>query len=56
MESLEIKKELEMSYMKLVNYLLKKYGPAKYDYFCNESCKSKIQKCQEQKKVYIVIT
>ena len=50
MESLEIKKELEMSYMELVNYLLKKYGPAKYDYFCNESCKSKNSKVSRTKE------
>jgi hypothetical protein len=41
MQSLEIKKELNMTYGELVQYLLEKYGPAKYDYFCNESCKSK---------------
>jgi hypothetical protein len=33
-----------MPYDEYVNYLLKKYGPAKYDYFCNEKCKSKNSK------------
>lgn len=33
MESKEVNKELAMSYDELVNYLLKKYGPAKYNYF-----------------------
>ena len=44
MESIEIKKQLDMTYSELVEYLLKKYGPAKYDYFCTESCKSKNSK------------
>ena len=44
MKSIEIQKELEMKYSELVEYLLKKYGPAKYDYFCTESCKSKNHK------------
>lgn len=44
MESIEIKKEMQMGYNELVDYLLKKYGPSKYDYFCNENCKSKNQK------------
>lgn len=44
MESIEIKNQLKMTYDDLVNYLLKKYGPAQYDYFCNESCKSKNSK------------
>lgn len=37
----EIKKELAMKYSELVEYLLDKYGPAQYDYFRTESCKSK---------------
>ena len=41
MDSVEIKSELLMSYQELVDYLLKKYGPAKYDYFRTESCRSK---------------
>ena len=44
MESTEIKNQLKMTYDELVNYLLKKYGPAQYDYFRNESCKSKNSK------------
>lgn len=41
MESSEIQKELGMTYDELVQYLLKKYGVAKYDYFRNETCKTK---------------
>lgn len=41
MDSTEVQAELQMTYQELVNYLLKKYGPAKYDYYCNESFKSK---------------
>lgn len=41
MESAEIQKQLRMTYSELVEYLLKKYGSAKYDYFRTESCKSK---------------
>lgn len=41
MKSEEVKKELGMSYQELVDYLLAKYGAAKYDYFCSETCKSK---------------
>ena len=44
MESTEIKNQLKMTYDELVDYLLKKYGSAQYDYFCNESCKSKNSK------------
>lgn len=44
MESTEIKNQLKMTYDELVDYLLKKYGPAQYDYFRNESCKSKNSK------------
>ena len=44
MESTEIKNQLKMTYDELVDYLLKKYGPAQYDYFCNESCKFKNSK------------
>lgn len=44
MESLEIKKQLKMTYSELVDYLLKKYGKAQYDYFVNENCKSKNKK------------
>ena len=41
MKSEEVKKELGMGYQELVDYLLAKYGMAKYDYFCSETCKSK---------------
>ena len=44
MESTEIKNQLKMTYDELVDYLLKKYGPGQYDYFRNESCKSKNSK------------
>ena len=44
MNSKEINEQLEMNYTELVDYLLKKYGKAKYDYFCNELCKSKNKK------------
>ena len=44
MDSIEIKRQLDMTYSELVEYLLKKYGQAKYDYFCTESCKSKNSK------------
>lgn len=37
-------KYLKMSYAEYVAYLLEKYGPAKYDYFYNENCKSKNNK------------
>lgn len=35
---------MNMSYQELVQFLLKKYGPAKYDYFVNERCISKNSK------------
>ena len=44
MDSLEIKREVALSYQELVAYLLKKYGAAQYDYFVNEACKSKNKK------------
>lgn len=37
----EIWSELNMSYDELVTHLLNKYGPAKYDYFRTESCRSR---------------
>lgn len=37
----DIKKELKMSYIEYVNYLLQKYGSAKYDYFRTPSCSSR---------------
>lgn len=44
MESQEIKNDLNLTYDELVSHLLLKYGGAKYDYFCTESCKSKNKK------------
>ncbi len=44
MDKIEIEKELNMTYDELVKHLLEKYGPSQYDYFCNESCKSKNHK------------
>lgn len=40
----EIELLVKMSYHELVNYLLNKYGPAKYNYFYNEWCRSVNQK------------
>ena len=37
-------KEIKMPYNELLNYLTKKYGPAKYDYFSTPECKSKNKK------------
>lgn len=44
MKSEEVKIELGMGYQELVDYLLKKYGPAVYDYFVNETCRTKNKK------------
>lgn len=44
MSSEEVRKELDLSYQELVDYLLGKYGPAQYDYFVNETCRSKNKK------------
>lgn len=41
---MDINDALFMSYDEYVDYLIGKYGPAKYDYFCNEMCKSKNSK------------
>lgn len=41
MNSAEIQQQLKMTYGELAQYLLKKYGAAKYDYFRTEACKSK---------------
>lgn len=54
MNSKEIEKELSMSYSDLVDYLLKKYGEAKYDYFCNETCRSKNKKATRTSEGLIV--
>lgn len=39
--SITLQQEMDMVYDQYVEYLLEKYGPAKYDYFTNENCKSK---------------
>lgn len=44
MDSNEIKKEINMNYKELVAYLLNKYGPSKYDYFHNNTYKTKNKK------------
>lgn len=44
MKSIEIEKELSMSYSELVDYLLKKYGKVNGDYFVTEACKTKNKK------------
>lgn len=44
MDNKEIDKELGLSYDELCNYLLDKYGVAKYDFFLNEKCRSKNRK------------
>lgn len=46
----EIKRELGMTYIELCNYLIKKYGPAQYDYFHTEECKSKNKKISRTKE------
>ena len=42
--TISLNQELLLSYDEYVKYLLDKYGPAQYDYFCNKSCKSKNSK------------
>lgn len=44
MENIRLNQELLMSYDAYVAHLLNKYGAAQYDYFCNESCRSKNSK------------
>lgn len=41
MKSSEIRKELSLSYEELAEYLIMKYGPAKVDYFCTSTCRSR---------------
>lgn len=41
MDSNEIRKELSLPYDELTKYLIQKYGPAKVDYFCTPSCRSR---------------
>ena len=40
---------MEMKYDEFVSYLLKKYGPAKYDYFTNATCKTKSKRISRTK-------
>ena len=40
----EIVKEVKMTYYELLDYLLEKYGSAKYDYFTKPECKYKNKK------------
>lgn len=41
MDKAEIKKEIGMSYETLCDYLIGKYGPAKFNYFPNTECRSR---------------
>lgn len=41
---------MEMNYDEFVSYLLKKYGPAKYDYFTNATCKTKSKRISRTKE------
>ena len=41
MDKIEIINELNMTYYEMVDYLIQKYGGAKYDYFPTPECKSK---------------
>ena len=50
MKTMELQDQLRMSYEDQVQYLLDKYGSAKYDYFCNESCKSRNSKVSRTKE------
>lgn len=50
MKTRELQDQLRMSYEGQVEYLLNKYGSAKYDYFCNESCKSRNTKVSRAKE------
>lgn len=36
----EFEELVKKSYLEIVEILVKKYGPARYDYFCSESCNS----------------
>ena len=46
----ELLKEMTMNYETLIEYLKVKYGKAKYDYFCNETCKTKNKKVTRTKE------
>ena len=50
MDSDEIIKEVRMSYYNLLDYLIQKYGSAKYDYFTSEECKYKNKKVTRTKE------
>lgn len=50
MEHEEIVKEVKMTYYELQDYLLKKYGSAKYDYFTEPECKYKNKKVSRTKE------
>lgn len=50
MDSLEILKERKMTYMQLVEYLLNKYGTAKFSYFCTPTCKGNNKKVSRTKE------
>jgi hypothetical protein len=49
-KEIDIQEALLMSYQDYVQYLLNKYGPSQYDYFCNENCKSKNSKLSRSKE------
>ena len=40
----ELLYEIGLTYQELVDYLISKYGPAKYNYFATEECKTKSKK------------
>ena len=46
----EIVKEVKMTYYELQDYLLEKYGSAKYDYFTKPECKYKNKKVSRTKE------
>lgn len=44
MDKIEIINELNMTYYEMVDYLIQKYGGARYDYFQRQNVSQKIQK------------
>lgn len=44
MRRVELLDEIKLSYQGLVDYLINKYGPAKYNYFATPECRSKVKK------------
>lgn len=50
MEHNEILIEMEMDYKALVEYLLKKHGAAKWDYFTDETCKTRSKRISRTKE------